>query len=222
MWIVIPIIVILTTLAVWEFWICEGSHLGRNLVVWMYDLAATRYDRIKSFDHDWERRFLGEPLAAAISGLTGARLLDLGAGTGRTARALLPIRPFRGRITCLEPSRKMLSIGRQLTDSGFTDWVRAWAVPLPFAEGTFDVVVSLEILEFTPDPRGTLAEMVRVLCAGGWLLVTNRISWEAPLILGKTFRRDAFRDVLQGLGLQDIEVHPWQVDYDLTWARKML
>jgi ubiquinone/menaquinone biosynthesis C-methylase UbiE len=222
MWIAVLVLVILITLAVWEFWICEGTHLGRNLVVWMYDLAATRYDRIKSFDHDWERRFLGEPLAAATSGFIGAMLLDVGAGTGRTARALLPICPFKGRIICLEPSAKMLSIGRQLTDAGATEWIRAWAVPLPFAEETFDVVVSLEILEFTPSPRGTLAGMVRVLRPGGWLLVTNRIGWEAPLILGKTFRRDAFRDVLQGLGLQDIEIQPWQVDYDLVWARKML
>src|SRR4030042_6416542 len=75
-------LVLVAALLVWELWICEGAHLGRRFVVSMYDLAADRYDSIKHFDADWERRFLGEALAGAIGSLPGARLLDGGAGTG--------------------------------------------------------------------------------------------------------------------------------------------
>jgi ubiquinone/menaquinone biosynthesis C-methylase UbiE len=204
----------------WELWICEGAHLGRRFVVWLYDLAAGRYDRIKGFTPAWERRFLGEPVATALGGLPGARLLDVGAGTGRLARALLPIETFHGTLIALDASRRMLGFARRVAPASARRWVRAWAVPLPFAAHTFDMVASLEALEFTPEPRRTLAEMVRVLRPGGWLLVTNRVGWQAPWILGRTFTRAAFPQVLEGLGLHGIETYRWQIDYDLVWAIK--
>ena len=220
MWILILSFILIVGLAVWELWICEGAHIGRGFVVWLYDLAAFRYEKIKQFDPTWERRFLGEPLAAVASGMENARILDIGAGTGRIARTLNTLQTFQGMLTSLEPSRRMLALGRRLTPPGSTIWVQAWSVPLPFAEGSFEIVVSLEMLEFTPKPLATLTEMVRVLCPGGWLLVTNRVGKEAPLILGRTFRRDDFPQLLKTLGLQDITVYPWQVTYDLAWARK--
>jgi len=175
MWILIFSSVLIVGLAIWELWICEGAHLGRGFVVWLYDLAAFRYEKIKQFDPVWERRFLGEPLTVVSSEMKNARILDIGAGTGRIARTLSPMQTFQGMLTSLEPSRRMLALGRRLTPPGSTIWVQAWSVPLPFAEGSFDIVVSLEMLEFTPKPLVTLTEMVRVLCPGGWLLVTNRV-----------------------------------------------
>ena len=54
---ILPIVlgVSIVGLLAWELWICEGAHFGRRFVVWLYDLAAGRYDRIKHFDPDWER-----------------------------------------------------------------------------------------------------------------------------------------------------------------------
>jgi ubiquinone/menaquinone biosynthesis C-methylase UbiE len=220
MWIAIAGLTIFLLLAIWEIWVCEGAHLGRRFVVWLYDLAATRYDRIKSFDQDWEQHFLGEPVAAAMYGMQGMRLLDVGAGTGRLIRALRPFQKLNGIITCVEPSKHMLAIGRSFSTHKSTHWVRAWEKPLPFADDAFDIVVSLEILEFTPNPVKTLHEMARVLRPGGWLVITNRVSREAPFIFGRTFSRKSFPMVLEGIGLQDVEAYPWQVDYDLVWARK--
>lgn len=220
MWIVIPIAIVLLGLAFWEVWVCEGTHLGRRFVVWLYDLAANRYDGIKQFNPDWERRFLGEPVATVLSSIPDALLLDVGAGTGRLLRALPPYVPTNHSLICLEPSRRMTSLGRQFRRSNAVDWMRAFAVPLPFAEGTFDVVVSLEVLEFTPSPPETLSELVRVLKPGGWLLITNRVGKEAPWILGKTHTKDEFPEILQSEGFQDVTVYPWQMDYDLAWARK--
>ncbi|NIS80828.1 MAG: methyltransferase domain-containing protein [Anaerolineales bacterium] len=219
--IVLVILGLLVVLIGWEIWICEGAHLGRRFVVFLYELAAHRYDRIKGFDLEWEGRFLGEPIYAAISSLRDARLLDIGAGTGRLARALKPFPVVQRSLICVEPSRRMLGLGRSLSPSGWVHWMRAWAVPLPFESATFDMVISLEIIEFTPSPRDSLAEMVRVLRPGGWLVVTNRVGWEASLIFGKTFRRAQFPQLLESLGLGDVQVYPWQVDYDLAWARKL-
>jgi len=63
-------------------------------------------------------------------------------------------------------------------------------------------------------------EMVRVLRPGGWLLITNRVSRDARWIFGRAIRRSDFPSFLQAAGLHDIDVLPWQVDYDLAWARK--
>jgi ubiquinone/menaquinone biosynthesis C-methylase UbiE len=76
------------------------------------------------------------------------------------------------------------------------------------------------MLEFTPDPLQALAEMRRVLRRGGILLITNRIGWEAPLMFGKTVKRDLFARLLAQAGFQTSDVLPWQMDYDLAWAHK--
>ena len=213
-------LLLIGALLIWELWICEGAHFGQRFVVAMYNLAANRYDSIKHFDADWERRFLGEALSGAIGSMPGVRLLDVGAGTGRAARALLPVSDFDGLLACLEPSHRMLALGRQLAAHPDVAWLRGWAVPLPFATDSFDFVVSLEMLEFTARPKQTVKELARVLRPGGWLLITNRVSRDARWIFGRTVRREAFPSFLESAGLHDIEVLPWQVDYDLAWARK--
>lgn len=220
MWIGIIAAALLGALAAWELWICEGAHLGRRFVVWLYDLTATRYERIKQFDRDWERHFLGEPIARALLSLRGARILDVGAGTGRAARALLSSPAFDGALINVEPSEDMARVGRGLVGHGPASWVRAWAVPLPFPPSAFDMVMCLEVLEFTSRPEATLRELVRVLRPGGWLLVTNRVDWQAPLIFGRTWAKEVFPAVLTRTGLQDVQVYPWQKTYDLAWAQK--
>ncbi|MEJ2549477.1 MAG: class I SAM-dependent methyltransferase [Anaerolineales bacterium] len=220
LWLLLVLLALLIALLVWEIWICEGVHLGRRFVVFLYDLAATRYEQIKEFDPDWEKRFLGEPVVGTLRSLQDAKILDVGAGTGRLARRVLPLGSFQGSIVCLDASRRMIAQGRQLTDDHRACWMQAWSVPLPFPDGVFDMVVSLEMLEFTPQPLETLAEMVRVTQPGGWVVVTNRVGWEAPWIVGHTYPSSDFAGVLKRLGLDYVEILHWQLDYDLAWARK--
>jgi ubiquinone/menaquinone biosynthesis C-methylase UbiE len=219
-WLAIFLLMLTVGMIFWEIRISEGAHLGRRFVIWLYDLSASRYDRIKDFGDEWERRFLGEPIAEMLSPLPDARILDVGAGTGRIGRTLLPLSNFSGVLVNVEPSAKMLSHGRKVTACDRMPWVQAFAVPLPFTDNCFDIVASLEVLEFTPDPISTLNELVRVLHPGGWLIVTNRVGWEARWIFGKTFKRERFHTVLEEVGLEDVSVYPWQMDYDLAWARK--
>jgi ubiquinone/menaquinone biosynthesis C-methylase UbiE len=204
----------------WELIVSEGTHLGKRFVVWLYDLAANQYERIKQFDSQWEQKFLAEPVAQVLGTLEDPLLLDVGAGTGRLAKGLFNLDGVKAKVICLEPSIKMAAVGRNRTPDRRAEWVRAWAVPLPFPDDSFDLVSSLEILEFTPDPRETLAEMARVLRPDGYLLVTNRIGREARWIIGKTFSSKEFPDILESVGFDAVEVFPWQVNYDLVWARR--
>jgi ubiquinone/menaquinone biosynthesis C-methylase UbiE len=206
----------------WELILAEGAHLGPRVVVWLYDLTAPRYERIKHFDWDIESACVGWPLAEALSAVDAPRVLDVGAGTGRVARALLRQAAFDGTIVNLDLSLPMLRQGG--------DECRAWpgrihelcapADALPFANDTFDAIASLEVLEFLPSARAALREYVRVLRPGGILLLSNRIGWPARLMPGKTFSRSAFQRLLAELPLEAVRVEPWQVEYDLAWAVK--
>ncbi len=212
----------LAFLLYWELVIAEGVHLGSRVVVWLYDLVAPRYERIKKFDPAVEDEFLGRPLVEQLIAVDAPRALDVAAGTGRVARTLLRQTAFDGVVFNLDLSRRMLEHGRRETAlwPGRSSWLRATVQSLPFADATFDAVTCLEALEFFPDARAALCECVRVLRPGGLLVTTNRIGWDARLMPGKTLTRHGFRRLLAALPLTGVRVHPWQVDYDLAWARK--
>ncbi|WP_370327190.1 methyltransferase domain-containing protein [Euzebya sp.] len=57
--------------------------------------------------------------------------------------------------------------------------------PLPFDDGAFDVIESMDVIEHVPDPRSYLADLVRVLAPGGLILVVtpNRL-WPVEQHLG--------------------------------------
>ena len=94
------------------------------------------------------------------------------------------------------------------------------AGPAAVCAGTFDAVTCLEALEFLPDARAVLAECTRVLRPGGLLLVTNRVGRDVWLLPGKTFCPGDFERLLAALPLEGVDVQPWQVEYDLGWAKK--
>ena len=48
---------------------------------------------------------------------------------------------------------------------------------LPFNDGSFDTVLSIQVLEHTPDPRKLIAEMARVLNKGGTLILAAPFSF---------------------------------------------
>jgi ubiquinone/menaquinone biosynthesis C-methylase UbiE len=106
--------------------------------------------------------------------------------------------------------------------------IRADAMALPFASNTFPAVTCMEALEFLPNPVAGLAELVRVLQPatpaqphGGWLLMTQRVGWEARLMPGKTWREEQLREILSCFPLQHVEIQIWQDIYNLVWAQKV-
>lgn len=225
LWLGLAGLSLLGLLIYWELMIAEGAHLGPHVVVPLYDRIAHRYDaHIKKFDLVTESEILGLPLATELVEVEAPRVLDVACGTGRTARALLRELAFEGTLVNVDLGRRMLTTGREACAPwpGRVSWAQAAAAPLPFPAEAFDGVACLEALEFLPDPRAALAECVRVLRPGGLLVVTHRIGWQAPLLLGKTWSRATLRQLLSDLGLGQVRVNAWTTDYDLALARKRL
>lgn len=222
MWIWITTALLLAGLLYWLLVITEGVYLGRRVVVWLYDITAHRYDGIKEFEPEWEQFFISQPLLHLLQNIPAPLALDVATGTGRVPLVLLEEPTFHGRIVGVDASARMLAQAAQkLRPFGpRVALIQQTADRLPFAAATFDAVTCLEALEFFPSDEDALREMVRVLRPGGVLLLTRRRGWEGKSFLGRYRSAASFTHLLAGLGLTDIVVEPWQIDYEQIFARK--
>jgi ubiquinone/menaquinone biosynthesis C-methylase UbiE len=133
------------------------------------------YDRgLQATEEAGLRRMRQEVLAEA-----GGRVLELGAGTGANLD-LYP--PGVEELVMVEPDPHMAKRLRpKLTDSGGTaSVIEASAEQLPFADDSFDVVVTTLVLCTIPDAPAALAEAARVLRPGGRLLFVEHVRAEEP------------------------------------------
>lgn len=223
-WLALTVGALVAIVAYWELVLCEGAHLGPRVVAATYNWVARRYDLgIKRFDLATESAILGLPLATALIDVEQPRVLDLAAGTGRTARALLRELAFDGTVVNVDLAARMLEVGQATMPEPLrsrTYWLRAPLERLPFDDAVFDAVVCLEALEFVPDLDAALAEALRVLRPGGLLLITHRVGWNARLIFGRYLSSAALTGRLTALRLHAIRTERWQVEYDLIWAFK--
>lgn len=203
----------------WLFIESEGVYLGRRVVVWLYDLYADRYDNIKHFQQDYDHSYLAHPIMEIIAPHRAPLVLDVATGTARMPLAFLRHAWFQGRVVGADLSRKMLGKAAAKLD-GEARVTLVWtpAERLPFADNTFDVVTCLEALEFMEHPEVAMIECVRVLRHGGLLLLTNRIN--TRLMPGKTMSAEAMEALLISLGVEDVDIEYWQVDYDRVWGMK--
>jgi len=102
-----------------------------------------------------QERRLAMIRAAASDRLNDGRVLDVGCGVGMYMRAF---RQFTSYVCGVEIEGEW---AREA--SAFGAVVQAPGEALPFADGTFDLVLSHEVIEHVADDRASLAEMVRVL-----------------------------------------------------------
>ncbi len=104
-----------------------------------------------------------------------ARVLEVGAGTGRMWQAVRGRVPQGWQLTLTDRSPGMLEALRALSDElGLGATVQeADATALPYADGAFDLVFANHMLYHLPDPRAGIAELRRVLKPGGLLVAAT-------------------------------------------------
>jgi SAM-dependent methyltransferase len=110
------------------------------------------------------------PRVAEAAGIRpGDRVLDVACGTGVLTREAARRAGPKGAVTGLDLSPEMLEVAERLGPE--LRWQQGSADALPFADQSFDAVVSQFGLMFFPDPVAGLREMRRVLVPGGRLAV---------------------------------------------------
>lgn len=213
------IIALLVFLGWWLLIESEGVYLGRRVVIWLYDVYATRYDSIKHFSKEHDHRLLAQPLMQRVAPNKAPLVLDVATGTGRLPLAMIRHKHFVGHVVGVDLSRKMLAQAKpKFAKHPNIHFVRSPAEQLPFPDETFDIVTCLEAIEFTSNRRQVVQECVRVLKSGGVMLITNRIN--THYMPGKIFTTDEIANLLLDFGMDEIEIQKWQVDYDRVWAIK--
>jgi ubiquinone/menaquinone biosynthesis C-methylase UbiE len=98
--------------------------------------------------------------------------LEVGCGTGRFTA---PLAEKDVRLTSVDISEEMLeSTRRRLTQVGVVDAVTLQqmdARSMEFPDSTFDVIVSMNVLNHVPEYERVVSEMARVLRPGGSIVI---------------------------------------------------
>jgi SAM-dependent methyltransferase len=129
-------------------------------------------------------QIVGESLAEAADVRAGERVLDVAAGNGNAT--LAAARRFAD-VTSTDYVPALLERGRDRAraDRLKIDFQVADVEDLPFADGSFDVVLSTYGAMFAPDHARTASEMLRVTRGGGRIGLAN---WTPEGFIGQLFK----------------------------------
>jgi SAM-dependent methyltransferase len=120
------------------------------------------------FNPTWQRHVAAYRLCAGL--LPQGRTLDLGCGVGHSYELLAP----RETVGVDIDPESLAGQDRETHTADMRD--------LPFADASFDAVLSVQSIEHVPDPERVLAEVRRVLTAGGGavFVTPNRLTFGRP------------------------------------------
>ena len=145
------------------------------------DLIADPPHAVRAYHHDFD------PYVAPLSACSG-RILDIGGGNGLVRHFLPPDVDY----VSLDPCTEWLEESWDVLGEDFPclrqplQFVRGVAEHIPFADGSYDVVLAFWSLNHCADPQRSLCEIARVLRPGGrCLLVLEDVE-------------PAWRDILNG------------------------
>lgn len=160
----------------WEVAISRRPRAKEDLAR-RYDAASRKWHHVTrryGLATAYRRSLIASGVAAALKEVgPQAEVLDCGIGSGTLSIALNNILADAPNIHGIDLSSKMLArAAAEMRLAGLTPELReADILSMPFADGSFDVVMAAHVIEHLPAPQLALKEMVRVLKPGGMLFL---------------------------------------------------
>lgn len=182
-----------------QFWEAEVCGTSADLIGQFEPYSRAWYEAIEA------HRYAAEPFIHAVAQFTryrGLRVLEIGVGAGsdhlQWARAGADCYGIDLTDAAIETTRQRLAL------YGFSSQLqRHDAETLPFADGFFDIVYSWGVIHHSQRPEAIIAEIQRVLKAGGMFIGMlyqrpSLVAWELwvrhGLLRGKPLR--SLHDIL--------------------------
>ncbi len=135
------------------------------------------------------------------------RILDVGCGTG----AVMEMLALLGEVHGVDVEREALAF---CAERRLGNLAQATATALPYADGSFDVVVVADMLEHLREDATAVRQCARVLRPGGILLCTVPAH---PALFGehdvalhhyRRYSRRALRQTIEGAGMRVVRISP--------------
>jgi SAM-dependent methyltransferase len=189
-------------------------------------------------------RLVAPEFVAWLDVAPAKRWLDVGCGTGALSHTIAAVAAPSG-VVGVDPSEGFLAQARAASPL-VCEFVIGDASSFPFADGEFDAAVAGLVLNFVPEPARAVAEMRRVVRAGGIVaaylwdyggkMELMRYFWDAAgeldpraaaLDEGRRFggidRPDALESLWQDAALGEVETRSIDVptrfrDFDDYWT----
>lgn len=168
------------------------------------------------------------------SRLSGRTALDVGCGLGFFSKRLSEL---GAEVTACDLGAELLRHTESIAPCK-TVLADAMDLGASFAPGSFEVVVSSECIEHTPDPYGAVRQMVKVLRPGGYISIStpNVVWWpvvKAATVAGlrpfdglenfstwKGLRKTLGKEGVEIIGERGLHLFPFQIGLHRfsTWA----
>lgn len=174
---------------------------------------------------------MAEEFAVVLPIEPGMRVLDVACGTGNTA---IPLARKGAVVTGVDIAPNLLEQAREraAAENLTVTFDEGDAERLPYADASFDAVVSMFGAMFAPRPELVASELARVLRPGGLLAMAN---WDPASFTAEMFKVTArhapmppglappilwgdevtLRQRLEGNGFGDLQMEIVPIDFDL-------
>lgn len=157
------------------------GDLPRDVKQQTADSFAYEWQRFGDLREEWRKNFIDYMQPHSPESFAGRLVLDVGTGSGRHA---FHAAELGARVVAVDIGRSIDVARANLPPEVLT--VQADADQLPFAQGTFDFVMSIGVLHHLPDPQRALEGIAPLARPGGhvhiYLYWVPEHAWHARML----------------------------------------
>lgn len=144
----------------------------------------------------------------------GVRVLEIGAGFGR----LVSLYRHFGEVVLLDYSDDQLRDARHTWGDDRMHYVAANWYHMPFADASFDAVLTVRVLHHAEDLPALMGEIARILAPGGIYVLEFANKRNLKAIARYALRRQAWNP----FDPAPVEYHPLHWDFHPRWMQALL